>query len=104
MSSNTRITWPIVALVLIVVGAFVGIFALIPDNDPTARSALLAVVVTLSNAVGVLFARQSGRHVAEKIEEVQETVNGHQTDLIARIPEPQRTPAERARLRQSRDQ
>ena len=86
---TTKITWPIVALVALGVGAFVGIFALIPDDEPTGRSALLALLVLGGNAVVVVFQQRNTSGMREELAaarsqlaRVQTTVNGNTARLI----------------------
>lgn len=90
------ITWPIVALVALVLAAFVGIFALIPESDPTSRSALLALVVAGGQAIVMVYSQRAAaanaraqQQTQQQLNTVQETVNGHTAAIIAKIPEPE---------------
>jgi hypothetical protein len=77
-----NLTWPVVGLVAIVTAAFVAIFALIPETDATSRSALLTIVIGLSNAVVILVQQHGQREVRaeladakKKLAAVQRTVD-----------------------------
>ncbi len=70
------ITWPVVALAGLGLFAFVGIFALIPDNEPASRTALLSVITVAVGAVTTWVTTKSAREVKEKVAELQKSVDG----------------------------
>lgn len=79
-----KVSWPFVAIVGMVLGFLVAIFAIIPKSDATSRSALLAVVIAGANAC-VLWAVQ---HVNSKVETIAKQTNGHMTKLIEAKTQP----------------
>lgn len=46
-----RITWPLVTLFAILAVFFIGVFALIPRDQPEGRTALLGLLTTSASAV-----------------------------------------------------
>ncbi len=83
-----RIGWPIVALVGIGIGGFLGIFALIPDDEPTGRSSLLALITVTVGAVTTWVTTRSAKELKSDVAEVKKIVNGNTQRLIAKLPDP----------------
>lgn len=86
-----RVTWPMVAIVALVLGFIAVVFGLIPKSDAASRSALLAVVIAGANAC-VLWAvaQVQGRteRLDQKVDQVVRQTNGHITTLIAAKTQP----------------
>lgn len=85
---NKGLGWPVVALVAIVVGAFVGIFALIPKDEPESRTMLLSAMVAASSAIVVWFVNRKTNHLNEQVQQVKELVNGNFSQVINKLPDP----------------
>lgn len=68
MTSQQRkeLTWPLVALAGILAGFLLGIFALIPKDQPEMRSALVGVVVTSSAGIVAAVLRQLDRKIDDQ--------------------------------------
>jgi hypothetical protein len=83
----------VVVLVLIGVAGFVGIFALIPDDEPESRSALLSVItVTASGILAWVVNRKVNAvqddvsAVGREVGTVKRLVNGNTARLIDKLP------------------
>lgn len=79
----------IVAIVAIGVAGFIGLYVLIPADEPEARSALLGVLVT---SVGAVIAGVVGR-ISRQVNNVQQQVNGRAENLIRQLPADQQQQA-----------
>lgn len=86
-SCGAGLTWPMVALCAIVVGALVAIFYL---GDATARTAILAVVTGASTAVMTVITTRRIGQMRDQLDQVHHVVNGNTARLIDKIPEPDR--------------
>lgn len=71
-----KLTWPFVALVALVLGAFLGIYALIPDNEPESRSALIVFMVAAGNGVLAIFVNSKMNAVEKKVDRTVHQTNG----------------------------
>lgn len=85
---KTGITWPTVALAALILGAFVGTFALIPEGEASSRSVLLSVISAASSGVVVWFTNRRVNEVQAQVSEVKTIVNGNTARLIAKLPDP----------------
>lgn len=95
--SVKNLGWPVVALVGLSLAAFLGLFALIPADEPAARTMLLTIVSSGSSAIVMWFVqrktKETANQVAEvqkKVETVEKLVNGNTNRLIDKLPEPHR--------------
>jgi membrane protein implicated in regulation of membrane protease activity len=88
MVKKTGIGWPVVALVAVLAAAFIGIFALIPDDEPESRTMLLTAITTASSAIVMWFVKRKTDEVSEKVDRVEELVNGNTARLIGKISDP----------------
>lgn len=70
-----RITWPAVVLVAMGLGAFVGIFALIPDDEPASRTALLGVITVGVGAVTTWVTTKAAREIKGQVQQLQQSVD-----------------------------
>jgi membrane protein implicated in regulation of membrane protease activity len=80
-----KIGWPFVAIVLIIVGAIVGILVFIPAEDAQARSVVVLLVSALTPLVAAVYVN---RNVQESREELKDMVNGRMSELIEKVPDP----------------
>lgn len=87
---RSGIAWPVVALVAVLASAFVGIFALIPDDEPQSRTMLLTAMSAASSAIVLWFVNRKSNEVHREVQEVKTIVNGNTERLIAKLPEPER--------------
>lgn len=81
------ISWPFVALAGLGGGFFLGLYALIPSDQPEGRTALLGIVTLAGNAVvGAVAHRINSKvkTVDTKLADVQDKVNGRMSELIAK--------------------
>lgn len=72
--------WQLVALVGMGLGAFLGLYALVPESEPEARAGLIALVSTLGSAGAALIIARRQDKTEKKIDRVVEQTNGHSTD------------------------
>lgn len=70
----TPISWQYVVLAALAAGFFLGIFVLIPDDQPTMRSGLIGLLVALGNAVILHF-----------LSGVKKQVNGRMSKLLGEL-------------------
>jgi hypothetical protein len=91
-----RVTWPMVAMLGLVLAFLVGIFALIPDGEPAGRTALLGVITVAASALTTFVTSRNVARVAEKVDEVDKKVNGRMSQLIdaKTQPEPRDEPGQ----------
>ncbi len=89
----TSITWPMVAILALLCSFLLGIFVLIPDDEPQSRTALLGFVLLAGQAAVGYFMRSKVNEVqdnvttgieavAETVTAVDKKVNGRMTQLI----------------------
>jgi hypothetical protein len=81
------VTWPVVALVTIGIGGVLGVLYLADSQD---RSAMIAVLVTLSSVVTTAVAGRRTEQVRQQLEAVHKHVGTNQKALIAKLPDPPR--------------
>jgi hypothetical protein len=79
---NRGLTWPMVALAGLVLAFLVGIFALIPDDEPAGRTALLGAITAASAAVTTWVTTRRVGEVREQVEAVKRDVDGRMSQLI----------------------
>lgn len=85
---NTGIKWPVVVITGILVSGFIGIFALIPDDEPESRTMLLTAVTGATSAVVLWFINRKTNELGEKVTRVERATNGNLTRIIEKIPDP----------------
>lgn len=66
-----NITWPMVALGGLFLGAFVAIFWLIPDTDATSRATLLSAVTLCASAVVTVVQQRGNTALRSELEELK---------------------------------
>lgn len=92
-----RITWPLAA---IVVAAIAGVTVILSVSDSQTRSAVIAIMITVTTTLSAIYARQGStvdaetitRKVLHELGVVKRQVNGHMTELIKKIPDQENTP------------
>ncbi len=72
--------WQVVALVGMGLGAFLGLYALVPAGEPEARAGLIALVSTMGSAGAALIIARRQDKTEKKIDKVVEQTNGHSPD------------------------
>ena len=84
--------WAYVALAAITAAFLLGIFVLIPDDEPQMRTALLGVVLLAAHGA-------IGRWLSKDVKKVDQKVNGRMSQMIEALQQAQRENAElRAQL------
>jgi len=73
------VTWPIVALGTVLIAAVFGIYFVGSAQD---RSALLGVLIPLSNGITAILISRHVRQVEKKVEQVEHNTNGRLEALI----------------------
>lgn len=81
------VKWPMVGLVAVLAAAFVGIFALIPDDEPQSRTMLLTAMSAASSAIVLWFVNRKSVETDHKLEQVKTLVNGNMGRVIDKIPD-----------------
>jgi hypothetical protein len=74
------VSWQVVALVGMGLGAFLGLYALVPPSESEARAGLIALVSTLGSAGAALIIARRQDQTEKKIDQVVEQTNGHHAE------------------------
>lgn len=88
-----KLSWPLVAIVGLVLGFLAVLFGLIPSNLPEARSALIGVIVAAIGSIQVVLVQRISGQVQRtdaKVETIAAQTNGHMTNLIQAKTQPER--------------
>ncbi len=79
-----RITWPLVAMVGLVLFFLFGVFVVIPADEPESRTALLGFLVTTSASVVAIIVQR----LSNKVEKIKDQTNGALSELLQSKTQP----------------
>lgn len=94
---HTSITWPMVALAVVLCVFVVAVLWIIPEGDAQSRATMLGVLVTVSGGAVAVFTRSKVNDVREDVKVVDGKVNGRMQQLIDETREA-RAALERVRI------
>ncbi len=104
MNPTPKFSWQLVAFAALGVAGFLGLFAIIPEDEAQLRSTLLGLLVTTVGALVAFFVnrnvgalRNDVQEVKQEVATVVEQTNGNTQALLNKIPDQNLTDVERDR-------